>query len=210
MSNDETVPEVEVQWPDQNDAGTNDGCEVERLRVITLTYGDMWFISDMMAGAKSPGALVSIGNFVGLFLNRIASYEVEATKLKSSHTEQYISLAKEFFVIDENNNPTVNQETGKWELLEGKTDEDVKEFTTRHGNMTTQFSEENNKLSNKEFQFDVPWSTLWNFVDAFLNGLDIQVAQRELLSKPNQPMNPQESANFVAALYSVAQKIKTL
>lgn len=218
MSNDNLEQEVPATPESETvEVPVDDGAKSADLnsaypgkRVITLTYGDMGFISDIMAGAKTPYALVSIGNFVGTFLDKIATYQEEANKLTSSHTEQYIALAKEFFVLDEQMNPTVDEETKKWKLIEGKTDEDTKDFGTRHNNMTAQFNDEKNKLANKSFSFEVDEYLLWNFKDAFLHNVDIQIAQRELTMKPGQPPNPQDAANFVAILYSVATKIRSL
>lgn len=202
----ETV-EVPVEW----DAGVPSetmnawsGPAVSESVNIALTNGDMWFISDMLAGAKTPGALLNIGSFINTFVGTITSYQETLQKIEAEQNAEYMSLGKEFFVLDDQGRPTLTEDGKSYVLVEGKTDADLQDYNTRATNITAHFTQKKNDIANEVQVISVPYDVLWNFKHAFLHDISIETAQRVMRIKD------ENSGNFVAILYSVTQKVHSL
>ena len=178
--------------------------EVSESVNIALTNGDMWFISDMLAGAKTPGALLKIGSFINTFVGTITSYQETLQKIEAEQNSEYMSLGKEFFVLDEQGRPTLTEDGKSYVLVEGKTDADLEDYSTRAANITTHFTQKKNDIANEVQVISVPHDVLWNFKHAFLHDISIETAQRVMKIKD------ENSGNFVAILYSVTQKVNSL
>lgn len=192
MSNDTTTSE-EVS-PDANNI----------QRDIVLTNGDMGFISDMLAGASTPACLVHIGNFMNWFLGTVTAYQEKLSKIEAEQNAEYLAMGKEFFVLDEQGRPTMKEDGTSYILVDGKTDEDLKEYNVRATNITNHFTEKRNELANEIQVFSVSESVLYNFQHEFLRGINIDQAQK------NMQIKPENSGNFVAILYSISQKVLAL
>lgn len=171
---------------------------------IPLTNGDMGFISDMLAGAKTPGCLVNIGNFINAFVGHVTAYQDRLQKIEAKQNEEYMALGKEFFVLDDQGRPTMTEDHKSYVLVEGKTEADLQDYNTRATNITAHFTQEKNDVANEVNVVSVPFIVLQDFKYSFLNNISIELAQKSMNIKP------ENSGNFVAILYSITQKVKSL
>lgn len=116
MSNDTleqevpATPEPEVDGVEVSNEAVNDVPTQEDNLNIPLTNGDMGFISDMLAGAKTPGCLVRMGNFINTFVGTITAYQEGLQKIETEQNAEYMALGKEFFVLDEQSRPTLTED----------------------------------------------------------------------------------------------------
>lgn len=197
---------VEVPVDDESEVhpeGTNN-TPISENKNISLTNGDMWFISDMLSGAKTPVALLNIGSFINTFVGLITSYQENLQKIEAEQNAEYMSLGKEFLVLDEQGRPTLTEDGKSYVLAEGKTDADFQDYNTRATNITTHFTQKKNDLANEVHIISVPHDVLSNFKYAFLYDISIETAQRVMKIKD------ENSGNFVAILYSITQKVNFL
>jgi len=171
---------------------------------IPLTNGDMGFISDMLAGAKTPGCLINIGNFINAFVGHITAYQERLQKIEQEQNAEYLNLGKEFFVLDGEGRPTMTEDQKSYVLVEGKTTDDLQDYNTRATNITAHFTEKKNDVANEINVISVSHDVLWNFKQSFLHDVSIELAQKSMNIKP------EVSGNFVAILYSITQKVKLL
>lgn len=180
---------------------------------VVITLGDAGFISDMLSGAKTPGTLSNLAEFISFFLTHIADYEKGLAEIDKVSEGEYIALAKEFFILDEKLNPTIDEETQKWKLLEGKTEADMDDYSTRNRNIGQVALEKKNLLANKEITVSVPFSVFFEFRHAFLTEIDVEQAVRKIVHSRINPQDhnalERETANFIATLYSVTKKIRS-
>lgn len=214
MSND--TLEQEVPATPEPEVDTMDGVEpddsavkasanpVEETLNIPLTNGDMGFISDMLAGAKTPGCLVNIGNFINAFVGHVTAYQDRLQKIETKQNAEYMALAKEFFVLDDQDRPTLTEDWKSYVLVEGKTEADLQDYNTRATNITAHFTKEKNDLANEVHIISVSYDVLWDFKHSFLNDISIEQAQKSMKIKD------ESSGNFVAILYSITQKVNSL
>lgn len=206
LVDDNPVPvetsEVDTGAKVANDA-MNDPAVSENINV-PLTNGDMGFISDMLSGAKTPGCLINIGNFINSFVGLVTAYQDGLAKIEQKQNAEYLALAKEFFVLDAQDRPTMNEESNTYKLVEGKTQDDLQDYNTRTTNITTHFTKEKNDLANEVHIISVTHDVLWNFKHSFLYDVSIELAQKSMNIKP------ENSGNFVAILYSITQKVHSL
>ncbi len=214
MSND--TLEQEVPATPEPEVDTMDGVEpdysavkasanpVEEILNIPLTNGDMGFISDMLAGAKTPGCLINIGNFINAFVGHVTAYQDRLQKIEAKQNEEYMALAKEFFVLDDQGRPTMSEDHKSYVLVEGKTEADLQDYNTRATNITAHFTQERKDVDNEVNVVSVSHDVLWNFKQSFLHDVSIELAQKSMNVKP------EHSGNFVSILYSITQKVKSL
>lgn len=199
MSND-TIDPVDVS----SEEAVNDVPTQEDNLNIPLTNGDMGFISDMLAGAKTPGCLINIGNFINAFVGHVTAYQDRLQKIETKQNEEYMALGKEFFVLDDQGRPTMTEDHKSYVLVEGKTEADLQDYNTRATNITARFTQEKNDVANEVNVVSVSHDVLWDFKHSFLNDVSIELAQKSMNIKP------ENSGNFVAILYSITQKVKSL
>lgn len=214
MSNDTTevpvdeVPVDEVPMPDElpsvdGKVGANPADHNEMI-TLPLTNGDMGFISDMLAGAVTPSCLVHVGNFMNSFLDKVTAYQGKLQEIEAEQNKEYMALGKEFFVLDAQGRPTKPAEGEPFVLVEGKTQDDLKDYHTRANNITSHYTQKKNDVANEIQTFTVSHDVLWNFKHHFLNNINIDQAQK------NMGIKPETSGNFVAILYSISQKVTAL
>ncbi len=217
MSNDTLEQEVPVTPESETvEVPVDDGVEVSNEAVndvpstssdtvnIPLTNGDMGFISDMLAGAKTPGCLVRIGNFINCFVGNVTAYQDRLQKIETKQNEEYMALGKEFFVLDDQGRPTMTEDRKSYVLVEGKTEADLQDYNTRATNITAHFTKEKNDVANEVNVVSVPFTVLQDFKFSFMNEISIELAQKSMNIKP------EVSGNFVAILYSITQKVNSL
>lgn len=177
---------------------------VQENKNIPLTNGDMGFISDMLAGAKTPGCLVRMGNFINTFVGTITAYQEGLQKIETEQNAEYMALGKEFFVLDDQGRPTLTEDQKSYVLVEGKTEADLQDYNTRATNITAHFTQKKNDLANEVHIISVPHDVLWDFKHSFLHDISIEQAQKSMKIKD------ENSGNFVAILYSITQKVNSL
>ena len=123
----------------------------------------------MLAGAKTPGALLNIGSFINTFVGIITSYQENLQKIEAEQNAEYMSLGKEFFVLDEQGRPTLTEDQKSYVFVEGKTEADLQDYNTRATNITAHFTQKKNDIANEVQVISVPYDVLWNFKNAFLH-----------------------------------------
>jgi len=178
---------------------------------FTITKSELWFISDLLAGAQTPGALLAIGNFVGHpnVSVSILGYQKDLNELVEGQKITLGNLAKEYFEQDENGNPKIEkvtneqgQEVQKWIIIEGK---DEAEFQTRYKTSTEESTKARSDLGLTEVSIDIENDVFFNFKQSLMNDVRIVDASRALGVKSEQ-----DQQNFIGVLYNVLAKLDTI
>lgn len=178
---------------------------------FTITKSELWFLSDLLAGAQTPGALLAIGNFIGHpnVSASILGYQNDLNALVEGQKITLGDLAKEYFEQDEQGNPkieTITDEQGqsvqKWVLIEGK---DEAEFQSRYKTATDESMKARSDLGLAEVSIEVENDVFFNFKQSLMNDVRIVDASRALGVK-----NEQDQQNFIGVLYNVLAKLDTI
>jgi len=179
---------------------------------FTITKSELWFLSDLLAGAQTPGALLAIGNFVGHpnVSSSILGYQKDLNDLVEGQKISLGNLAKEYFEQDENGSPKIEKVTDpstgeavdKWVIIEGK---DESEFQAKYHEATTESMKTRNDLGLTEVSIDIEDSVFYNFKQSLMNDVRIVDASRALGVKSEQ-----DQQNFIGVLYNVLAKLDTI
>lgn len=178
---------------------------------FTITKSELWFLSDLLAGAQTPGALLAIGNFVGHpnVSASILGYQNDLNGLVEGQKITLGDLAKEYFQQDEQGNPKVEkatneqgQEIQKWVIIEGK---DEAEFQATYKTKTDEAMKARSDLGLTEVTIEVENDVFFNFKQSLMNDVRISDAAKALGVK-----NEQDQQNFIGVLYNTLAKLDTL
>lgn len=160
---------------------------------LKMSVANLATLSDMLAGVKTPGALIAVGHFIGLFSKEILDYQSALNDIAKEEHEKSTAVGKEFFQVDENGN-AIKGEDGQMVLVEGKTHDD---FMTEYKKVMDASNERRIVAGNREVTLDVDANAFYRFKDEFYNNVDINLAASILCTKPG------ERENFTGVLYSI-------
>lgn len=174
-----------------------------------LTKSELGFISDLLAGAQTPGALLAIGNFVGHVSEQVLGYQNQLNELVEGQKIALEQLAKEYFEQDEQGNPKIEtskdpisgQDVQKWVPIEGK---DITEFEKLYKEKTDESMKARADLGLQKIQLDVDQAVFFNFKNAVLNDVKIMDVMRGL------QLEVKEHQNFTGVLYNVLVSLDSI
>lgn len=173
-----------------------------------LTKSELGFISDLLAGAQTPGALLAIGNFVGHVSEHVLGYQNQLNELVEGQKIALENLAKEYFEQDENGQPKIEtatneqgQEVQKWVPIAGK---DVAEFEKLYKEKTDESMKARADLGMQKIKIEVDQNVFFNFKSAVLNDVRIADVMRGL------QLEVKEHQNFTGVLYNVLVSLDSI
>lgn len=173
-----------------------------------LTKSELGFLSDLLAGAQTPGALLAIGNFVGHVSEHVLGYQNQLNELVEGQKAALEQLAKEYFEQDEQGNPKLEtivneqgQEVQKWILIEGK---DETEFQKLYKEKTDESMKARSDLGLQKIQIEVDQNVFINFKNALMDDVRIMDVMRGL------QLEVKEHQNFTGVLYSVLASLDSI
>lgn len=172
-----------------------------------LTKSELGFISDLLAGAQTPGALLAIGNFVGHVSEHVLGYQNQLNELVDGQKIALEQLAKEYFEQDENGQPKIEtvqrdgQDVQQWVLIAGK---DQAEFEKLYKEKTDEAMKARADLGMQKIKLEVDQEVFFNFKNAVLNDVKIMDVMRGL------QLEVKEHQNFTGVLYNVLVSLDSI
>lgn len=174
-----------------------------------ITKSELGFISDLISGAQTPGALLAIGNFVGHVSNHVLGYQSDLEALANGQKLAMEDLAKEYFEQDEQGqpkieavtDPTTGQETQKWVEKAGV---DIKKFEELYKSMTDESMKARQDLGMAKIAVVVEDNVFHNFKNALMNDVRIIDAIRAMGLKDEK-----QHQEFIGVLYNTLVSLDT-
>ena len=177
-----------------------------------LTKSELGFISDLIAGATTPRALLNIGNFVGHVSEHVLGYETQLRELSEAQKLDIETLAKEYFEQDEAGNPKTRevdkdgQMVQEWILIEGK---DRAEFEKLYKEKTKNAMDARQEAGNQRVSLEIEDSVIKKAFMSIMDeisiatltknlGIDAEVEQSNRMGQHSS-----KKEEFSGALYNI-------
>ncbi len=182
-----------------------------------LSKSELGFISDLIAGATTPRALLNIGNFVGHVSEHVLAYETQLRELSEAQKLDIETLAKEYFEQTEDGQPKTREvekedangdmkKVQEWILIEGK---DRAEFERLYQEKTKNAMDARQEAGNQRVSLEVEDSVVKKAINSILDetrialftknlGIDAQVEQANRMGQQSA-----KKEEFTGALYNI-------
>jgi len=158
-----------------------------------ISNANLAFLSDMLAGVKTPGALIAVGHFIGFFSKQILEYQNTLNDIAKEEHDKSVEVGKSFFETDDKGN-AIKDENWQMKLLEGKLHED---FMAEYKKILDGTNERRIIAGNFELAIEIDANAFYRFKDEFYNNVDVELATRTLCK------SQEEKENFIGILYNV-------